>query len=70
MTKVVERTYNAGRYVREKNGGSGGPDSTQADDNYRIWNKVDSSSPTLASSLMPQLTAELRSEAQETEERR
>jgi hypothetical protein len=36
IDKDWERTYNPRRYVREKNGGSGGSDSTQADNNYRI----------------------------------
>jgi hypothetical protein len=36
IDKDWERTYNRSRYVREKNGGSRGPDSTQADNNYRV----------------------------------
>lgn len=48
--------------MREKNGGPGGPDNTQADNNHRKQNKVDSFSPALASVLTPPLMAEPRSQ--------
>ena len=62
MTKIGERTYNRGRYVREKNGGSGGPDNIQADNNHRMYDEIDSFSRALARVPVPPFMAEPKSQ--------